>query len=59
MSRIPANVARDLDRVALMSARPAGLSTRQLVSSTEMSAYQVQSGLRFLEAPNTISTRSI
>jgi hypothetical protein len=48
MSRIPANVTGDLVRVALMEARPAGLSTRQLVTATEMSAYQVQSGLRFL-----------
>ncbi|GIF05243.1 hypothetical protein Asi03nite_27810 [Actinoplanes siamensis] len=33
---------------ALMGARPAGLTTRQLVTATELSAYQVQSGLRFL-----------
>jgi hypothetical protein len=31
-----------------MEARPAGLTTRQLVTATEMSAYQVQSGLRFV-----------
>lgn len=37
-----------LVRGALMEARPAGLSTRQLVSATEMSAYQAQPGLRFL-----------
>jgi hypothetical protein len=48
MGRVPANVSGDLVRVALMEARPAGLSTRQLVAATELSAYQVQSGLRFL-----------
>ncbi|GLY08570.1 hypothetical protein Acsp01_89490 [Actinoplanes sp. NBRC 101535] len=48
MGRVPANVSGDLVRVALMEARPAGLTTRQLVTATELSAYQVQSGLRFL-----------
>jgi hypothetical protein len=48
MSRLPANVFGDLVRVALMEARPAGLTTRQLVTATELSPYQVQSGLRFV-----------
>ena len=48
MTRVPANVSGDLVRVALMEARPAGLTTRQLVVATELSAYQVQSGLRLL-----------
>lgn len=45
---LPPNVSGDAVRVALMEARPAGLTTRQLVTATEMSAYQVQSGIRFL-----------
>ncbi|PRX18433.1 hypothetical protein CLV67_113270 [Actinoplanes italicus] len=44
MGRVPANVSGDLVRVALMEARPAGLTTRQLITATELSAYQVQSG---------------
>jgi hypothetical protein len=48
MSRLPANVFGDLVRVASMEARPAGLTTRQLVTATELSPYQVQSGLRFV-----------
>lgn len=48
MRRIPANVSGDLVRVALMEARPAGLTGRQLATATELSPYQVQSGLRFV-----------
>lgn len=48
MGRVPANVTGDLVRVALMEARPPGLTARQLVTATELSAYQVQSGLRFV-----------
>lgn len=43
MARVPANVSGDLVRVALMEARLAGLTTRQLVTATELSAYQGRS----------------
>ncbi|MGW6753129.1 hypothetical protein [Streptomyces sp. NPDC055006] len=38
----------DLVRVALMEARPAGLQTRQLITATRLTKYQVERGIRHL-----------
>jgi hypothetical protein len=45
LKRLAANVCGERVRVALMEARPAGLTTRQLVAATTLNLYQVRKGL--------------
>jgi hypothetical protein len=47
--RVPANVCGEKVRIALMEARPAGLTLRQLVSATRLSAYQVRKGILWIK----------
>ncbi|WP_207944398.1 hypothetical protein [Actinomadura rubrisoli] len=43
--RVPANVCGERVRVTLMEARPAGLTTKQLMVATGLSEYYVRKGL--------------
>jgi hypothetical protein len=45
---LAANVCGERVRLALMEARPAGLSTRQLVAATALNLYQVRKGLLYI-----------
>ncbi|MFC5821315.1 hypothetical protein [Nonomuraea harbinensis] len=42
--------------MALMEARPAGLTTRQLVAATGMSPYQVRKGILWIKEVARAST---
>jgi hypothetical protein len=46
--RLADNVCGERVRAALHEARPAGLSTKQLIAATGLSAYQVRKGLLFI-----------
>jgi hypothetical protein len=46
--RLAANVCGDRVILALREARPAGLTTKQLVASTGMTLYQVRKGLLYV-----------
>jgi hypothetical protein len=47
--RLPASVCGERVRVALMEARPAGFSTKQLMVATGLSAYDVRKGLLWIK----------
>jgi len=47
--RLPKNVCGERVRIALVEARPAGLSLRQLVAATGLSAYQVRKGILWIK----------
>ncbi|GIH97967.1 MULTISPECIES: hypothetical protein [Planobispora] len=46
--RLAANVCAERVLLALSEARPAGLSTKQLVAATALSPYQVRKGLLYI-----------
>ncbi|WP_223168222.1 hypothetical protein [Nonomuraea sp. SYSU D8015] len=48
-ARLPANVCGERVRVALMEARPAGLTLKQLAIATGMSVYYVRKGLLWIK----------
>jgi hypothetical protein len=45
---LAANVCGDQVRLALLEARPAGLTARQLVGATKLSLYQVRKGILYI-----------
>ncbi|MEV4064683.1 hypothetical protein [Nonomuraea dietziae] len=47
--RIPVNVCGEQVRITLMEARPAALTTRQLMIATGLSAYYVRKGLQWVK----------
>lgn len=47
--RLPRNVCGERVRIALMEARPAGLTLKQLVSATRLSPYQVRKGILWIK----------
>jgi hypothetical protein len=48
-SRLEANVSGEQVRMALMEARPAGLTFKQLVLATDLSAYHVRKGINYIK----------
>jgi hypothetical protein len=48
-SRLPKNVCGERVRIALVEARPAGLTLKQLVAATGLSAYQVSRGILWIK----------
>lgn len=47
--RLSANVCGEQVRIALMEARPAGLTLAQLVIATGLSTYYVRKGLNYIK----------